>query len=91
MSVPESRILPEGLPVSSVLDDPEFTEVTMDGEVYTLYRVVRLTHEFVSHPEGWTHLANVARVREPAIGVAHLQVVERAIEEARVVLSSGRA
>lgn len=77
--------------MSSVLDDPEFTEVTMDGEVYTLYRVVRLTHEFVRHPEGWTHLANVARIREPAIGVAHLQVIERAIEEARVVLSTGAA
>ena len=77
--------------MSSVLDDPEFTEVTMDGEVYTLYRVVRLTHEFVRHPEGWTHLANVARIREPAIGVAHLHVIERAIEEARVVLSTGAA
>ena len=77
--------------MSSVLDDPEFTEVTMDGEVYTLYRVVRLTHEFVRHPDGWTHLANVARIREPAIGVAHLQVIERAIEEARVVLSNGAA
>ena len=87
MSTPESRLLPEGMAVSECLDDPEFTDVTMDGEVYTLYRVVRLTHEFVDHPEGWTHLANVARVREPAIGVAHLLVRNRAIEESKVTLS----
>lgn len=87
MSIPESRLLPEALPVSEVLDDPEFTDVTTDGEVYTRYRVVRLTHEFTAHPEGWTHLANVVRMREPAIGVALLQVKARSIEESRVTLS----
>lgn len=87
MTTPESRLLPEALPVSSVLDDPEFTDITMDGEVYTLFRVVRLTHEFPAHPEGWTHLANVVRVRDPAIGVALLLVKDRSIEESRVTLS----
>lgn len=87
MTTPESKLLPEGLPVSSVLDEPEFTDITMNGEVYTRYRVVRLTHEFVAHPEGWTHLANVVRVRRPAIGVALLQVKDRSIEESRVTLS----
>ena len=82
------RLLPEGEPVSSVLDDPEFTDVTMDGEVYTRFRVVRITHELVNHQEGWTHLANVTRVRDPAIGVAHLMVRNRVIEDSTVTLSS---
>lgn len=89
MPVPEWRLLPESLPVSSVIDDDEFSDVTMEGEVYTRYRVVRITHEFIEHPEGWTHLANVARVRERAIGVAHLLVRHRVIEESRVTLSPG--
>lgn len=80
-------LLPEGLFVTDVVDDPEFTEVTRNGEVYTLYRIVRLTHEATSHPEGWTHMANVVRVRNPAIGVALLKVVNRAIDDARVTLS----
>lgn len=80
-------LLPEGLVVTDVVDDPEFTEVTRNGEVYTLYRIVRLTHEATSHPEGWTHMANVARVRNPAIGVALLKVVGRSIDDARVTLS----
>lgn len=75
--------------MTAFLDDPEFTDVTMDGEVYTRYRVVRVTHEFITHSEGWTHLANVVRVREPAIGVAHLLVRSRTIEDSRVTLSRG--
>ena len=71
-----------------MLDDPEFTDVTMDGEVYTRFRVVRITHELVNHPEGWTHLAIVTRVRDPAIGVAHLMVRNRVIEDSTVTLSS---
>ena len=80
-------LLPEGLDVTDIVDDPEFTEVTRNGEVYTLYRIVRLTHEATSHPEGWTHMANVVRVRNPAIGVALLKVVDRSIDDARVTLS----
>ena len=81
------RLLPEGLPTDDIVDDPEFTEVTRNGEVYTLYRIVRVTHEASSHPDGWTHMANVVRVRTPALGVALLQVVDRVIEDARVTLS----
>ena len=80
-------LLPEGQLVTDVVDDPEFTEVTFNGEVYTLYRIVRITHEATSHPQGWTHMANVARVRTPALGVALLRVVDRSIEDARVTLS----
>lgn len=87
MPDPVSRILPEGLAVSSVVEDEEFTEVTADGEVYTRYRIVRFTHELADHPDGWTHLANVARVSDNALGVAHLLVKDRVIEESFVKLS----
>lgn len=82
------RLLPEAVATDDIVDDPEFTEVTRNGEVYTLFRIVRFTHEATDHPEGWTHLANIVRVRNPAIGVAHLRVVERAIEDAKVTLSA---
>ncbi len=82
------RLLPEAVATDDIVDDPEFTEVTRNGEVYTLFRIVRFTHEATDHLEGWTHLANIVRVRNPAIGVAHLRVVERAIEDAKVTLSA---
>jgi len=81
-------LLPEGLVIADIVDDPEFTEVTRGGEVYTLFRIVRITHEVIDHPEGWTHMANVVRVRTPAIGVALLRVVDHVIEDARVTLSN---
>jgi len=80
-------LLSESLLVSDFVDDPEFTEVTFNGEIYTLYRIVRITHEATEHPHGWTHMANVVRVRTPALGVALLRVVDRSIEDARVTLS----
>ena len=87
MSNDPFRLLPAGIDVADIVDDPEFTEVTRNGEVYTLYRIVRITHEAVDHPDGWTHMANVVRVRNPSLGVALLQVVDRVIEDARVTLS----
>ena len=84
----EALLLPEGLPTSTFVDDAEFTEVTDHGEVYTLFRIVRFTHEFDHHREGWTHLANVVRARNQAIGVAHLLINDRVIHEAKVVISS---
>ena len=81
-------LLPEGFPVDEIVDDPEFTEVTRNGEVYTLFRIVRITHDSTTHPQGWTHMANVVRVRNPAIGVALLRVEARIIEDASVTLST---
>ena len=81
-------LLPEGLPIGDIVDDLEFTEVTHNGEVYTLFRIVRITHVATRHPDGWTHLANVTRVRAPAIGVARLKVINRVIEDARVTLTN---
>lgn len=80
-------LLPEGLVVADFVDDPEFTEVTGNGEIYTLYRIVRVTHEISNHASGWTHLANVVRVRDPAIGTALLRIVDQAVEDAKVTLS----
>lgn len=87
--MPETRLvlLPEGQDTGAIVDDPEFTEVTNQGEVYTLYRVVRFTHEIFDHPQKWTHMANVVRVRRTALGVALLRVVDRAIDDAKVTLS----
>lgn len=90
MTQPEFRLLPEGLAVDAVVDDHEFTEVTNDGEVYTLYRIVRFTHEAIDHVGPWTHQANVARVRIPAMGTAMLRIVDRSVEASRVSLSPGQ-
>lgn len=87
MTIDPFHLLPEGTETTDIVDDPEFTEVTRNGEVYTLYRIVRITHEATNDPDGWTHMANVVRVRNPAIGVALLLVVNRVIEEAKVTLS----
>lgn len=73
------------------VDDVEFADVTHQGEVYTLYRIVRFTHRVHDHPDGWTHMANVARVREPAFGVALLRIVDRVIEDSQITLSDTRA
>ncbi len=86
MSEYESRLLPEGLSPTELVDDLEFTEVTDDGEVYTLYRIVRITEEFIDSRDNWSHLANVVRVRDPGIGVAHLLIRDRVIYEAMVTL-----
>ena len=81
------RLLSEGFDLLTVIDDPEFTDVSRDGEVYTRYRIVRLTHEADEHPDGWTHMANVVRVRKHALGVALLRVKDRIIEDSRVTLT----
>lgn len=84
------HLLSESADTHDVVNDAEFTEVTGNGEKYTLFRIVRITHDATNHPEGWTHLANVVRVRNPAIGVARLRVVDRVIEDAKVTLSHVR-
>ena len=81
------RLLPEQFDTYSVVDDVEFTDVSRDGEIYTRYRIVRITHEAESHPDGWTHMANVVRVRKKALGVALLRVKDRIIEDSQVTLA----
>ena len=89
MSDHEMLLLPEGLAVDSIMDNDLFTDVTEDGEMYTLFRVVRVTHQLIRHPEKWTHLANVVRVREHALGVAHLRIENREVIDSRVALAPG--
>lgn len=81
------NLLSEAFDMFSVIEDPEFTEVSRDGEIYTRYRVVRITHEAEAHPDGWTHMANVVRVRKSALGVAVLRVADKVIEDAHVTLA----
>ncbi|MFN5650809.1 MAG: hypothetical protein ACK49M_04975 [Actinomycetes bacterium] len=77
-------LLSELTRVEDFLEDPVFADVSQAGETYTSYRVVRITHEAIDHPEGWTHLANVTRARDGATGVARLRIVDRHIKESRV-------
>jgi len=77
-------LLSELTRVDDFLKDPVFADVSQAGETYTSYRVVRITHEAIDHPEGWTHLANVTRARDGATGVARLRIVDRHIKESRV-------
>ena len=87
MSTPRYVLLSEATTISDYVDNPVFTDVTNDGETYTTYRIVRITHEVFEHPDDWTHLANVTRVRNPAIGVARLRVTDHAVDDAKVTLS----
>lgn len=81
------RLLSETSRTLDYVDDPEFTEVTGSGEIYTLFRIVRITHEAEHSDSEWTHLANVVRVSDSALGVAELRVVYRVILDARVTVS----
>jgi hypothetical protein len=84
-------LLSELTSVSDFLDNQEFTDVTQDGEIYTSYRVVKITHEARDHPDSWTHRANVARIRIPAIGVALLKIENRQVVASSVTLSQHSA
>lgn len=86
MIEPGCRLLPEGTETDQIVDDPEFTVVTGNGEIYTLFRIVRITHDCTDAKLPWTHLANVSRVVDRAIGVGRLLVVQRVIVDASVVM-----
>lgn len=81
------RLLSETSRTADYVDDPEFTEVTGGGEFYTLFRIVRITHEAEHSDSEWTHVANVVRASDSALGVAELRVVDRVILDARVTVS----
>lgn len=87
MDEPRYRLLSELSRVEDFLDDPVFTDVTHNGEVYTTYRIMRITHEITGHPDNWTHMANVSLEREIGLGVALLEIIDRAVERSRVRLS----
>jgi hypothetical protein len=70
--------------VSDYVDNPVFTDVTNDGEIYTTYRIVRITHEVFEHPDDWTHLANVTLEFNIGIGVAHLRLMNKVVEQSRI-------
>ena len=84
MTEPRFTLLSELSSNSDFVDDPVFTDVTDDGERYTLYRIARITHTIMGHPDGWTHMANVSLEREIGLGVALLRIVDRLIEESSV-------
>ena len=70
--------------MSDYVDNPVFTDVTNDGEIYTTYRIVRITHEVFEHPDDWTHLANVTLEFNIGIGVAHLRLKNKLVEASRI-------
>ena len=70
--------------MSDYVDNPVFTDVTNDGEIYTTYRIVRITHEVFEHPDDWTHLANVTLEFNIGIGVALLLIRNKIVEASRI-------
>lgn len=84
MSTPRYVLLSEATTISDYVDDPVFTDVTNDGETYTTYRIVRITHEIFEHPEEWTHLANVSLEFSIGIGVALLLIRNKIVEASRI-------
>lgn len=87
MSNPRTVVLSESLEISDFVDYDIFTDVTHDGEIYTTFRIIRITHAIVNHPDGWNFVANVVGVHENHMGVADLKVVDRMITESRVSLT----
>lgn len=84
MTTPRYVLLSEGIAVSDYVENPVFTDVTNDGEIYTTYRIVRITHEVFEHPDEWTHLANVTLEFDIGIGVAYLRIRNAIIEKSRI-------
>lgn len=84
MNPPQYTLLSEATSVKDFVDDPLFTDVTNDGEIYTAYRIIRFTHEVSDHHENWTHLANVSLEYSEGIGVAYLRIRNRIIEDSRI-------
>jgi hypothetical protein len=84
MTTPRYVLLSEGTAVSDYVENPVFTDVTNDGEIYTTYRIVRITHEVFEHPDDWSHLANVTLEFNIGIGVAHLRLKNKVVEASRI-------
>lgn len=78
-------LVSELIDASSFVDDAVFTDVSEDGEIYTTYRIVRITHTIESHPQQWSHQANVARLDGKVIGVALLEIKDRIVMSSKVV------
>lgn len=87
MSSPQYLLLSEATTISDYVDNPVFTDVTKDGEIYTTYRIVRITHEVIDHPDEWTHLANVSLEFNIGLGVAHLRLKNKVVEDSRIKLT----
>jgi hypothetical protein len=84
MTSPQYVLLSESTAVSDYVVNPVFTDVTNDGEIYTTYRIVRITHEIFEHSDGWTHLANVSLEFSIGIGVALLLIRNKIVEASRI-------
>jgi hypothetical protein len=87
MSTPRTVVLSESLETSDFVRYDIFTDVTDDGEIYTSYRIVRITHAIVDDPDGWNYVANVVGIHENHMGVAELKVVDQMITDSRVSLT----
>ncbi len=84
MNPPQYILLSEATTVEDFVDDPVFTDVTHDGEIYTTYRIVRFTHEIRGHHDDWSHLVNVSLEFAVGIGVAYLRIRNRIVEDSRI-------
>jgi len=87
MPIDDERLLPEGVLVTAIVDDPFFFNDTATTEIYTLFRIVRMTHDLMNNPEGWTHRGNITRLADSAIGTALFRIVDREVVDVRVRLA----
>lgn len=81
------RLLAESTTTDEIVDCPDFTVVSGDGEIYTLFHIVRITHDCTESHDTWSHLANVWRAADHAMGVARITVVDRVIVDASVTMA----
>jgi hypothetical protein len=87
MSGPRTIVLSESLETNDFVRYDIFTDVTHDGEVYTSYRIVRITHALIEDPDGWNYIANVTGIHQSVIAVAHLKVEDQLVIESKVTLT----
>lgn len=87
MSNSRTIVLSESLEISDFVEYDVFTDVTKDGEIYTSYRIVRMTHAIIDDPDGWNYVANVVDINEGHMGVAYLKVEDRMINDSLITLS----
>ena len=70
--------------VCEIIDDPVFSHVMENGEVYEAFEVIAVTREYINHPHHWTHGVTVKHQLSQKLFSADLRVLNFCIDESEV-------
>lgn len=70
--------------VCDVIDDPMFSHVVDNGEIYEAFEVTAITREYINHPHHWTHSATVKHLLTQKLFTADLRIRNFCIDESEV-------